>query len=124
MVSALQCRMSDNVQKQFPVEWGTSPEWCIDDAYEWYNDEPLVSIRSLLRDLANFGKNLFTGDALGVISPFIPFWAASYNFDDRTHHRFYCARHHHNINQCSSTWSEMSECLVGITIGTLSACSF
>lgn len=102
----------------------TTPEWCFDDSYEWYHDEPLMSVRSVLRDLGNFGKNLFTGDALGVISPFLPFWAASYNFDDRTHHRFYCPHHHRNINQCSDVWLDISECLVGVSIGTLAACSF
>lgn len=96
----------------------------MNDSYEWCYEEPLFSIRSLFRDLGNFGKNLFTSDGLGVIAPFIPFWAASYNFDDRTHHRFYCPRHHHNINQCSDMWADVSECLVGASIGVLSACSF
>lgn len=103
--------------------YNNSP-WHIDDSYNCYHNEPLISIRSLIHDLGSFGKNLFTGDALGVIAPFIPFWAASYNFDDRTHRRFYCARHHCNINQCSDFWVDFSECLVGISIGTLSACSF
>ena len=100
------------------------PTWCFDDSYQWYDDEPLLSIRSVFHDLGYFGKNLFTGDALGIITPFLPFWAASYNWDDRTHRRFYCPQHHRNINQCSDTWIDVSECLVGVTIGTLAACSF
>lgn len=99
-------------------------KWRFDDHYDWYDTEPIISVRSLMCDLKNFGRNLFTGDALGVFAPFLPFWAASYSFDDRAHHRFYCEKHHTNKNQCSCHWADLSECLVGVSIGSLVSCSF
>jgi hypothetical protein len=99
-------------------------KWQLDDSYEGYDTEPIISMRSLWYDFKNFGRNLFTGDALGVIGPFIPFWAASYSFDDRAHHRFYCKKHHSNKNQCSCHWADISECLVSVSIGSLVSCSF
>lgn len=111
----------------FYIVWGSLSFISVDlfarsSGCEWH--EPLLNVSSIFCDLKRFGHNIVSSDMVGVITPFIPPFALSYMADGCVRNKFYCRRHHKNIRASSTTLLDFSECLVGLSIGTLCSCSF
>lgn len=95
----------------------------LDDENYCYASDFRYNLGTLFHDLGSFARNLFTPEAFLVLTPFVPPYGLTRSFvDERVQDKFYCGRHHHNLRQ-SSTLYELSEVLVGLSIGSLVSCS-
>jgi len=83
-----------------------------------------LDLARAFHDLGQLTCHLWSIDSLLVMVPYAPFFGIAASFDDEIHRHYYCHAHHKNLHTHSKSLYEMSDILVGLTLGTLAACSF
>jgi hypothetical protein len=105
-----------------PVKIFSEFSWDVRSPY--WQERPRLHLSTAFHDLGQLTCHLWSVDSLLVMAPYAPFFGVTMSFDDKIHQHYYCARHHKNLHSHGKSLYEISDIVVGMTLGSLAACSF